>query len=582
MEQYIRSLAVALFCIVLPCAAGAQTAVPAASPPPALQPQPPLSMAARMQHKWSEVNAALAKGALAEASDRVRELNQLKIEAGYDSMESYSLSLLRKGYEELQAGRRDNAAFFERKVFELSPHAPRIQLKAAWLSRELGSALVATRLMSALRALSGSSQVGLMLVKEAPARVLWALSLGLYVLLLVYLLAHMQGLARGLMAHLPVRSRGVSGPILTALAVAAPLYFGPLCAVAVWALLATFVLQERKIFIRIAGLLLLLWGAFLPLRAQLQYMLADDQAQLLLAELSGDFRPEVAQENRWREIKKVHLTNGVLSLGLGSALLRRGEYEAARLALNKAEMLVGRSGASRALLGLAAIGVGDMPSAQTLFSEAQALGANSIEFLFDYSKIKFTLLDTVESKRLLQRAIAANLERATELEQRERQVTPGSLQGYVLVQPPLYELVAGVYWAMGAAPLSGTPGRRDPLGDVSLLLLGGAALLLLSLAPLKGVRRHRGQVYYARFRLPAWLPGLLRWVPGALWLTRGYVTLAFAAASCTALLLLPLTSGADSILYREGLVHFAGFYWAAVALFVLGVISVGYYFTEDR
>ncbi len=539
------------------------------------QPQIVASPLTRIPQAWQSAWAALNQGKLAQASDYLQDLNRLKIEAGYESMERYSLLLLVRGEEALRAGNRDDADFLERKALELSPHSPRVRLKAGNLSRSRGIAPVRT--LRAFRDLWYHPELSLKILSSAPYRVLWAACLGLYVVILFYLILHVQELLRGVMAYLSVANRGILGPLVVAVLLVVPELFGPLPAIFVWAITISFVLQGRKVFIATAAMLLTMWGAILPYRAMMQLFVTDPTARILLAELGGDFVPEAVTGIDWRDASLAQKDSALLDMGLSVALLRRGEFGAARQALSRVEMRLGRTSWVKASLGLVALGSSDLVSAQDMFGGVGGADGASADFLFDYSKLKFALSDTAESKRLLAQANVRDAERVKELESRERVVAPGGLRGYMFLRPGGLRLLSALRADLGAEESS-----RSPLGARWAILLGGALLFILALVPGQGVRRHRGQVYYSRFQVPEWLPRLMRFVPGIPWSRRGNDGIAIVLVTLVAVLLLPLTSGEFSLLRGEVFSYWAGFYWGVVGLIVLGIVALGYFVSEER
>jgi len=577
MRLLFRALLSALLCTGLPYGAYAQQSE-VVGPAPFAHP-------AQLEAKWREVGDALEQGNLPQASDRLQELNKLKFDTGYESMESFSLSLLNRGYEALSAGKFESAAFFERQAFELSPHSPRVQIKAAWLSRKLGTSVAVSRLFKALVDSWNRPELCVLLMSIVPGRLLWSVTLAVYAVLLIYLVVHMQEILRGIMAYLPPRSRALSGPMATAAVLLVPLYYGPLCTLLVWSLLASFVVQQRKLFVVLCGALLMGWGLYLPLRDQLNRLHSDSQAKVLLSELGGDFRLDALREEGWRTLHRENVSSDVLSLALGVALLRRGEYASAKEVIAQAEILGGQTAVSRGLLALLAVGRGDFKGAQTHFVEAETLGAKSADFYFDFSKVKFALMDTGESKLLLQRAIAVNAPRAKELQERENLTSSGGIRGYAIIRPSLPELTRALYRNLGTVKTEDSaPGAgASAQAWVGLLwLAAGAILLALSFRPFKAVRRNRGQVYYARFKMPRTVSNAIRWIPGAGWIMQGYESSALILLTLVALAILPLTAVDQGLFATEGLLNFFNLYCLLALLFVFGLASLSYLVGEEK
>lgn len=508
------------------------------------------SLPVRFRELWRAVQVAVQSDDLASVHQAVNDLDALRIEAGFEALEDYSLALLQFGEQRMQAQDREGAAFFLRKALQISPTYPKVLFRSLRVGRYVGTQSTLGTLKKIIGALPSHPEVVLPILRDILFPGLWALTIGLFTVLVLVYLWDIQDVLRGFAKRLPLLLRGVGAPILAVAWIGVPCWFGPLWSVGVWGIGILLFLPDRRWLGFLAGVLLVLWAAAIPIQVNLATWLDNPGVKSMLRVYSGTLSR--SDEKNLRELAEVRSDDGALFYVYGQLLRRYGEYLRAREMFLRAEMLLGRQPLTVSQRGLVEFLRGHYQEADQLFSEAQDLGLNSTEFLFNYSKIKFELLDTAASRELFTAANAKDPLLVAELQARENRMMNQSRLGLGEIKLPLLRVLESAL-----LPIAGSHVEQQKLFKVlnvgsSPIGLAAVGVVMILWFLLIGSERKRSKFssLFASYRPPHFLRLFFRVFPGAPWIAREralmavvWLTLLFGALS--PLVGWPMTEGSS-------------------------------------
>jgi len=411
---------------------------------------------------------------------------------------------------------------------------------------------------------------------------LWALTLGLYTATSLYLLYNMRDVIASIARHFPTMIRGFVSPVLAVGVLCAPVVFGPIASVAVWGLVIFILLPERRWLGFLAGAVLLLWAGLIPVRENIGLWLADDGVQTMLRVSSG------AHSRADREVLEA-LTNkrendGVVYYTYGQLLRKYEEYDKSERMFERAEKLLGKQPWTVSQRGTIAFLKGEFERADRLFGKAQKMGYDSPEFLLNYSKIKFELMDTAASRELYKNANRKNSDLAGLLRKREKivgirgnsAIAEMQLPNRVIFQSALIPLT-------GVRPITSriTAALVKKSTPMQLGLMGLVLIVLFFLLPTNKPRKKIGS-YYQQYTPSGVLLFFIHIIPGGSWVVRGRPVWTFIATSVCFLLLMPIVRWPhpDSAFLQALLPGLGSLYVMGVVLLMLGVSYVAYHTSE--
>ncbi len=489
---------------------------------------------------WKNSQKLLSAGELQGANEALLALNDLRKEKGLDSLEEYSLYLIARGEEQAHARDVDSATFLLRRALDLSPLSPLVALKAISLSRSTGYSSPAGLLMLAVNNLSSHFGMVIGLANGGLYSALLALSMALYLTLVVFIAHQMLTLLRRVSRKLPISARGFLTPLAASIILGLPFYFGPLWTIAAWSLLVLMFVPERKWLAFCGGLVLVLWGTIVTLRENTALWLDDPGIKSALRVVSNSYA-------HWDKALLLDLTERRLDdpfgfYSLGELLLRDGDFPRAKLAFERASELMGDDSWGLAQLGVISLLDGHLKEADKLFSEAEAKGLSSAEFLFNVSKVKFELGDSGAGREYFDRAQKINRELVLELRDREARFGIRNPHAIAVVKLPFKWVV---HSALSANAAAGE--RADQIlavlgkGLNSPLLAGlGALLIVLFFLRSERVGKRRIQNYFVDYEPSAALIVLIKLIPGGAWIIGGNPGVGFATLATLLLCAMPL------------------------------------------
>ncbi len=538
----------------------------------------------RFETLWGSVQKAIGKNDLREVSDLLSKLQEEKIKAGYPSLNDYSFYLLGQASEALAKKDREVAAFYVRKAIELSPLSPQVLFRSLRLVQLTGVGSFSRQLVKAIKELCQNRQGLFLLFRDYVYPAMWALTIALYLVFIFIFVRNCDELLKAFARMAPAGFRGVFSPPVLLLTLCFPCLGGPLWCLLVWALVCLWCLPERRILVFLVSCCISLWASIIPVRENIALRMADIGIQTVLRVSSGQYRPDDLQ--RLVGAIRNRPADAVAWFSLGQVLRRQGNYSRADIALQRADTVWEESQPIvKAERGLISFLKGDSATADALFSEAEKDGFDGPEFLFNYSKIKFDLLDTEASRSYYERAVRNHKDLVDTLKMSEEALGLRDRNALGEFRLPWQVLFSAVI-----APMPGSyerhrlmmslimPGISPAMAMVlSVILLG----LFLFVSTRKETKRH--STLFPDYKIPSLLRGLIIAIPGGGWALAGQPVKALLSLVFCIFLILPFTGWpASSSVILEYLPDLNIAYICLVILVCLGFVYAGYFAAEEE
>ncbi len=556
--------------------------------PPAQVLEQPKDSPVGLEQVWSNVIAALQTNDTATAVDNLELLKRLRNERGYEMLEPQSLELLQRSQQALSSHHLDEAAFLVRKAVELSPTSSRVLFKSLPLLDATGVRMPGVgslwgQFWQGLVLLGRNRELSLKIIKICLYPALWAVTLGVLLTFVLSLCCNMHVVIAKIAKHVPVSIRGfVAAPAALSL-VMAPLMGGPVTCILVWTLVALLFLRSCKWLPLCGGAVVVLWGAVIPIREHLSERISNPGVQALLRVSSGQYAPRDKAE--LEEFSVAREGDMAAQLLLGQVLRREGLYQDALRVLKNAQMSYRlNNGWVIAQVGIVQFLLGNLDDADKLFAEAQAVGMNSVEFWFNYSKIKFALTDTAQSREFFERALSLNRELTAELRAREDSL--GLYNRYTIAEMhiPWRLLVPSILAADSdrAREYDARVAQVVPGANPMILIGIGSLLVILAMLHARGEARVRRLAFFSRYVLWKPLERALQFVPGGAWAVHERHGTCALILSVLCFLSFPFIAWpTDSAAVLICLPGIQPLYAAAVVLVALGICYVGYFLSVE-
>lgn len=533
----------------------------------------------KLRLQWEVARAAIEHGDLRRANELINDLDANKVELGYSSLDDYSLQLLRLAEERLSIGDRDTASFLTRKALQLSPASGAVLIRSVRLVELTGSGHAWQIFKRAVHASFADKEFLVRLIKSFIYPALWALTLGIYLALFLSFCRDTDALLQPVARLLPATLRGFLAPLIIAVLVIGPVSLGPLWCLWSWSLLIYIFLPWYRWVSFLAAAVLVLWAALVPIRENLDLRLAEQGVRSLLRASSGNYN--FADRNYLQKLLAARPSDAAAQFVYGQVLRREGAYVEAEKAFQRAEALWnGREPLVKFERGILAFLTGDASRADSLFHEAQAAGLSSAPFLFDYSKIKFDLMDTSASRDLLGQASRMNPELIAALQAREETMGLYSRQSIAEISLPLKAFIPAL--------LAAIPDAQRLHDAVGLVLMAGCTplrILALGIVLLLGFfvvgskeRQTRRSMFYPHYKLPSFVRWLGAVIPGGAFVISRHPVRGGLSFAVLALLGMPIIHWpAETGVVFEYLSGLAPYYISAWSLLFLGFLYVGYF-----
>ncbi len=532
---------------------------------------------------WQRTREAVSARNLLAVQEEIAALENLKLLLGVRSLESYSAELIEDATDELRAGNLDEASFYVRKAFQLSPQSPYVVLSAFSIAPATG---VASRAELFGKLLSQVISSPLSLFSAAHLflyPLLWAVTFGIILSILLLLITQCDEVLRAVALRMPLQSRGFLAPLFIALCVFVPFFFGPLAVLSVTVLMVYLFLPRFRWTAFVGSVVVALWGFVLPLQENVTVWLGDSGVQALLRVYEGGHQE--GDLERLGDLVSRRPSDGVAIYTYGTLLRRFGKYHEAEKAFLLAEKNLPSPAWTKAQLGMLAFLRSDTQQALEYYEQAESEGLDTAAFYFNFSKIAFDLLDTTRSRELADKA--RGRDRAFVRELQEREASVGMKDASATAELPLpFDLLY--------------QSALTPVPGVSLLYEKKAASLFQGVSPqalgILGVvlcivfffvsaerQARRFQLYYTEYALPASLVVILKLIPGGAWVWAKRPLWAVLILSLVFIALLPLLHWPSEVSQVFELFSFSKrVYLIPFGIFLLGLYYLSFFLSREE
>ena len=535
----------------------------------------------QMREVWLKVRDGMMEEDVQVVNAGVNELADLKLKLGINSLERYSLDLVSKGLEHLDRREMEDAAFYLRKALQLSPNSPKVLIQSSRLAHGTGFSTPWELLQKAFDQVGSSPQMLLGIMKAMIYPLLWALTLGLYFAFLFHFSFKINEFLENVVRKVPATLQGLFTPFAAVFLFCLPCVMGPLWCLFAWSAALFLFLPEKRLLGLFAGIVLVLWGALIPLRSNLGVWLTDDGIQAMLNSYSGVYR--VSDKTTLEELTKRRPTDGVAFYMYGQILRRYLELDEAEKAFSKAEALLGENEYISAQKGLIAFLRGNHKFSNTLFKDAEANGLDSAGFYFNFSKVKFELRETNGSRTYFRKALDKDSAYTKELRDREELLGEASNKAVAEINLPASSIVTSAL-----IPFEGSEKAHKKmattlmLGMSPLLIIVTGIILIALFFALKDRKHARTYLYFRDYQPSRALLALLTVLPGGSWIIAGRPGRGFLALSLFIFFLLPVLQWPrEGAMILEAFTGFLPYYFAFVALLGLAITYIGYHVREN-
>lgn len=575
--------------LVLPLALQAETNVIDIGPSKAVRksligPQVP-ALPEKIHNTWYQVVAADEAGKMKTVNRLVDEMEVMMQKAGFTALEEYSLYFITRGESELEALDYETAGLYARKALKLSPGSPRIIAQSLPLVRATHTAPVFEQVMMLVKQLGSFPEMALFILKSAIYPILWGLTIGLYLLFSFLFIFRSRELLRVVANALPHKTRGYLAPLVTTLAVVIPCFFGPIWALACWAVVVLAFMKERRFLSLAVGVVIILWALLIPIRENLELWLEDKGIQTMLNVSSGMFNQ--TDLTVLRDLTEERPKDAVAQFTYGQLLRKYRQYDKAVLAFQRAEKLLGKQAWTKAQLGATAFLDGEIDKSEEYHSDAEKMGLESAEFYFNYSKVKFEKTDLAGSEEYLLKARRADRRVVDLLSEREKLLKYTSVYSVGDVGLPITKILASAL-----RPMKGVGEQEKKVAKALLgfsvsspVFMGLLSLIILIGYYIAGDPKQTRGVgsYYNTYEPSKFISTMIRVFPGAGWIVSDRPIVSLLFLIITVSLVLPVLGWP-----RDTTILFSSFpdvfvlYATFVSLVLLLLSFIGYYLEEQN
>jgi len=493
----------------------------------------------QFQLLWSEALKAIEHRDLQLAHEYLEELHELRVLHSVRSLDEYSIHLLKLAESTMAAGSLEEAAFFTRRALDLSPNSLPVLVEAFSLRRSLGMKTAAGQIGELFSTVLASPTVLIQLLYHLSYPMLIAFSLALLLVAFITICCQMPLLMSRFTRLFPVRLRGVLSISIFGVILFLPIFFGPLWALLSFAVIVMFLSSDRKWLVALCGVSIALWGFIVPLRENVSSWLNDPGIQTVLLVAAGNHGDQDRKE--LLSLLQRRSSDGLAYYVMAQLLRRHGDYNAAVKSLERAEQLMGQQPYTSAQRGMIAFLQRDIQTADSYFEQAYTQGLRSASFLYNFSRVKFDLLDTNRSRELFEAALRKD--RALTQLWKERE---DSLVGVEMGALAEEGLPLAYFFTSSMQPIYGVKERAENIFTILMpgfspimAALAGVILFLVALFRREPDLTQRN-FYFERYKATRLLDLMVEILPGGSFVKAGKPVLAVVVVSTLALLTFPL------------------------------------------
>ena len=343
-------------------------------------------------------------------------------------------------------------------------------------------------------------------------------------------------------------------------------------------------LPERRWIVFCAGAVFALWGSLVPIKENVALWLEDQGVQSMLRVASGSYA-------HWdtavlKELTQKRPDDALASYTYAQLLRREGQLEEAEQAFEHTELLLGNQPYTKAQRGMISFLKGESQTSDRHYKQALELGADSPEFYYNYSKVRFELHDTAQGREYFERALKQNPGLIQALSKQEELLGIRSPYSFAEVSLPMQFVLKSALVPNIAASIRSDQIISSLMRGMTapwLLLAGGLLILLFFLRNKSGRRISRAQGYYSSYRTPESVKLLTKLVPGGAWILNGKVGWSFLILASFLFLAAPIVGWPREIQnLNESVPDFGAYYLVFFSIISVLSVYVGFYLDEER
>lgn len=492
----------------------------------------------QLQSIWEQLQKAVDQQDLELVKNLGAQMNQVKHELGFTNIEAYSLALIERAKFRVSEDNLKGAQSLVELAQALSPKSYAVRMQSLKLVNLSFSQILG----------QGKELIGLFwrdprlvigAVVNAIYPALWALTLACYWILFLYISANGRDFFKFISRVLKLEGKFQIALAVGVLILALPCFFSVLWCLFVWGLVVIAFLRRERWLTFIAGILICLWGVFVPIRETMHAWVKDADITIVVKMSQSDYDPDYFRA--FEKLLEKRPLDQLVNYNFAGYLRHIGKIPEARQQILRTQAMMDKNPYTLVNIGILDFLEGHSSLAKQRFDTAGSLGLDDAAYLFNYSKIHFDLTDTASSEKTFADASKLNSELVLSLRDREALLGPRSPNSFADINLPLK-----YYLASATAPLEGIAARES---QVSRALMPGftplyimASGLILIMAFLLAPEVRRSQLVSARILSapPAVVAMVLSVLPGGALVMARRSYLAVVLIFVWVLLLLPM------------------------------------------
>ena len=358
------------------------------------------------QKKFYKALKDIHAGDYAQAGESLVGIRKLAKEFGYSNMSEYSVELVAVAQQFVDDGKLEGAAFLLNHAISLSPNHPRVNLSVASFYQLIGFRNAVAHVVTAVSNVFDYPIMFWTLILNVMLLTLVAMSLSLITVCVIQLLRGGDVLLERIMRFFPRSSRGYFGPLVWAALLITPLFLGILPALAVWAVMLSYVKKNCRWVAALAGLIIISWGAGIPFIMKVGLNTEHAINRVLEEVHNANYVPS-GEKFLMAQLEQNPEDPEVL-FAVAQTLHRRDlSFEAQGLYQKVTEVVSEKSPLhAMSVLNLGAINYvdGRLVDAKELFELLERRRAESFELYYNLALVHLALLDTVKHREYYNKA----------------------------------------------------------------------------------------------------------------------------------------------------------------------------------
>lgn len=356
----------------------------------------------QLSEKWKQVESSIKSKNLKETNSNLNDLEILKLRVGYTEVLPYSQKLMQLSENALASGEKENSKYLARKSLELSSQSPELLLTYS-------AHLVDIGLFTHFQIFAETMKVGLQrydflmgLMLKLIYPVLWSLTFAAIFCSVLLFISHSHIILQNAKRIVPKQGWAISVPLVLSLIMIAPLFGGPIWAMISFIFAIYIFLPRQRVFAACLSIVLVLWAVLVPLRENMYSWIEEPGVRSMLRVYSGVFNSSDLRD--LTVLSESRPQDQMLKFLLAKIQRRHGQYEEAARTLQPLRKNSALNPIIDSEVGLIKYLEGDAAKADALYKDLSDKNEGNAKFLYNYSKIRFELLDTEHSRTLFDEA----------------------------------------------------------------------------------------------------------------------------------------------------------------------------------